>query len=191
MSHQADIFHFDSIQCSYDVNLKSISTLFRIPRLWSVKWRAQWERHLHRCTSCCRLSLYTTWRGSFSNCTVRSESGRSCCKWWIFHILSRISLLMTSHFTLQVIDVAADSNYGSKVMCSIVENTFTSIPQMASTLISYVKYIPLFCHKNRVGICLDMYFRECMSPLIFRSMKLIFSVSDFFIFAIGHRSLAL
>lgn len=27
MSHQADIFHFD-IQCSYDVNLKSISTLF-------------------------------------------------------------------------------------------------------------------------------------------------------------------
>lgn len=65
---------------------------------------------------------------------------------------------------LQVIDVAADSNYGSKVMCSIVENTFTSIPQMASTLISYVKYIPLFCHKNRVGICLDMY--ECLHESI-------------------------
>lgn len=108
-----------------------------------------------------------------------------------YFILSRISLLMTSHFTLQVIDVAADSNYGSKVMCSIVENTFTSIPQMASTLISYVKYIPLFCHKNRVGVYLDMYLSACMCPFIVRSVKLIFSVSDFFLFAIGHRSLAL
>lgn len=51
-----------------------------------------------------------------------------------------------------MIDVAADSNYGSKVMCSVVENTFTSIPQMARHLIGYVKYIPLICHKNKVGI---------------------------------------
>jgi abhydrolase domain-containing protein 13 len=50
-----------------------------------------------------------------------------------------------------VIDVAADSNYGSKVMCAVVENTFTSIPNMARHLISYVKFIPLICHKNRVS----------------------------------------
>lgn len=55
-------------------------------------------------------------------------------------------------FNFQVIDVAADPNYGSKVMCSVVENTFTSIPQMARHLISYVKYIPLLCHKNKVSI---------------------------------------
>lgn len=36
-------------------------------------------------------------------------------------------------------------------MCSVVENTFTSIPHMARHLISYVKYIPLICHKNRVS----------------------------------------
>ena len=54
--------------------------------------------------------------------------------------------------SFQVIDVAADSNYGSKVMCSVVENTFTSIPHMARHLISYVKYVPLICHKNRVRL---------------------------------------
>lgn len=49
-----------------------------------------------------------------------------------------------------MIDVAADENYGGKLMCSVVENTFSSIPQMAQHLITYVKYIPLICHKNRV-----------------------------------------
>lgn len=58
----------------------------------------------------------------------------------------------------QVIDIAADSNYGSKVMCSVVENTFTSIPQMARHLISYVKYIPLICHKNRVSVMTTAHF---------------------------------
>jgi abhydrolase domain-containing protein 13 len=35
-------------------------------------------------------------------------------------------------------------------MGCVVENTFTSIPQMGRHLINYVKYIPLICHKNRV-----------------------------------------
>lgn len=62
---------------------------------------------------------------------------------------ARCSLKVVEQF--QVIDVAADANYGSKVMCSVVENTFTSIPHMARHLISYVKYIPLICHKNKVS----------------------------------------
>ncbi|KAL7040474.1 hypothetical protein ACKWTF_000403 [Chironomus riparius] len=48
-----------------------------------------------------------------------------------------------------VIDIAADTNYGSKLCACIVENTFTSIPQIARHLIHFTKYIPLICHKNK------------------------------------------
>lgn len=50
-----------------------------------------------------------------------------------------------------MIDIAADINYGSKLYACIVENTFTSIPQIARHLIQFTKYIPLICHKNKVG----------------------------------------
>lgn len=85
------------------------------------------------------------------NSTSRStQYKRKCFNWWS---LSKIKLINIAYviLLLQVIDVAADPNYGSKVMCSVVENTFTSIPHMARHLISYVKYIPLICHKNRVS----------------------------------------
>lgn len=50
-----------------------------------------------------------------------------------------------------MIDIAADPNYGNRLCAIIVENTFTSIPHIAKHLISFIKYIPLICHKNRVG----------------------------------------
>lgn len=50
-----------------------------------------------------------------------------------------------------VIDVASDPNYTNKIMGIIVENTFTSIPEMAVELIHpSVKYLPLFFFKNKV-----------------------------------------
>lgn len=48
------------------------------------------------------------------------------------------------------IDVASDPEYMSKIMCLIVENTFTSIPEMAVELIHpSIKYFPLFIFKNQ------------------------------------------
>lgn len=50
-----------------------------------------------------------------------------------------------------VIDVAADAVYGQKLMCAIVENTFTSIRDMAVELVHpSVKYIPNLLYKNKV-----------------------------------------
>lgn len=50
------------------------------------------------------------------------------------------------------IDAAADAVYGSKVMCVLVENTFTSIPEMAVKLIHpYIGYVPLCFYKNKVS----------------------------------------
>lgn len=84
-----------------------------------------------------------------SKCQNRGEH------WKIIENDDQLSLPMALTVSLscfQVIDVAADPNYGSKIMCSIVENTFTSIPHMARTLISHVSLIPLICHKNRVSV---------------------------------------
>lgn len=53
-----------------------------------------------------------------------------------------------------VIDAAADTVYGQKVMCAIVENTFSSIPEMAVELVHpSVKYIPNLMFKNKVRGC--------------------------------------
>lgn len=53
-----------------------------------------------------------------------------------------------------VIDVAADTVYGQKLMCAIVENTFTSIRDMAVELVHpSVKYIPNLLYKNKVSHC--------------------------------------
>jgi len=50
-----------------------------------------------------------------------------------------------------VVDVAADTVYGQKLMCAIVENTFSSIPEMAVELVHpSVKYIPNLLFKNKV-----------------------------------------
>lgn len=48
------------------------------------------------------------------------------------------------------IDAAADAVFGSKLMGVIVENTFTSIPDMAVELIHpCVRYLPLCCYRNK------------------------------------------
>lgn len=50
------------------------------------------------------------------------------------------------------IDLAARVEYSQKIWCVIVENTFTSIPDMATVLMSseLIKYVPLFLYKNKV-----------------------------------------
>lgn len=59
-----------------------------------------------------------------------------------------------------MIDIAADPNYGTKLCAIIVENTFTSIPHIARHLINVTKYIPLFCHKNRVSASMIFFITQ-------------------------------
>ncbi|XP_034255413.1 protein ABHD13 [Thrips palmi] len=48
------------------------------------------------------------------------------------------------------IDVASCPNYSSKIWALVVENTFTSVPDMAKILIgSYLGFLPMWCHKNK------------------------------------------
>lgn len=50
------------------------------------------------------------------------------------------------------IEIASDPVYSQKIMCAIVENTFTSIPDMAIKLIHpLVRFVPLILYKNKVG----------------------------------------
>lgn len=51
------------------------------------------------------------------------------------------------------IDLAARPEYADKIWCLIVENTFTSIPEMARVLLSWrmLQYLPLICYKNKVN----------------------------------------
>lgn len=49
------------------------------------------------------------------------------------------------------INLAADTEFSQRIMCVIVENTFTSIKDMACHLLNpYFKFVPLFFHKNKV-----------------------------------------
>lgn len=49
------------------------------------------------------------------------------------------------------IDLAADTIYQQKLNGIIVENTFTSIPEMAKVLVHpSIKYLPTFVYKNQV-----------------------------------------
>lgn len=67
--------------------------------------------------------------------------------------LSQIVLFGRSLGGAVVIDVAADTEYSQRIMCVILENTFTSIPEMAVELIHrYVRYLPTCCFKNKVMI---------------------------------------
>lgn len=49
------------------------------------------------------------------------------------------------------IDVAINNLYQEKIWCLIVENTFTSIPEMANVLIGWriLRKLPLFCYKSK------------------------------------------
>lgn len=49
------------------------------------------------------------------------------------------------------VDVAADPEYYQRIMCTILENTFTSIPEMAVDLVHpSMRYLPLCIYKNKV-----------------------------------------
>ncbi|KAJ8666870.1 hypothetical protein QAD02_008532 [Eretmocerus hayati] len=49
------------------------------------------------------------------------------------------------------IDISIREEISRKIWCLIVENTFTSIPDMALVLIKFriLQYLPLFCYKNK------------------------------------------
>ncbi|KAG8228155.1 hypothetical protein J437_LFUL002809 [Ladona fulva] len=49
------------------------------------------------------------------------------------------------------IDLASRPEYASKIWCLILENTFTSIPDMAAVLLGWrlLHYLPMFCYKNK------------------------------------------
>lgn len=53
------------------------------------------------------------------------------------------------------IDLASRSEYKNKIWVLIVENTFTSIPDMAKILLKWrcLNWLPMFCHKNKVNPC--------------------------------------
>ncbi|KAK9738540.1 Serine aminopeptidase, S33 [Popillia japonica] len=49
------------------------------------------------------------------------------------------------------IDLASRAEYAEKIWCLVVENTFTSIPDMAKVLLQWrlLNYLPLICYKNK------------------------------------------
>ncbi|XP_013106411.1 protein ABHD13 [Stomoxys calcitrans] len=66
------------------------------------------------------------------------------------------------------IDVAADTIYGQKIMCAIVENTFSSIPEMAVELVHpSVKYVPHILYKNKFDSISKI--SKCSVPFLFVS----------------------
>ncbi|XP_050521369.1 protein ABHD13 [Daktulosphaira vitifoliae] len=65
--------------------------------------------------------------------------------------LGRIIVFGRSLGGAVAIDLAARIEYSQKIWCVIVENTFTSIPDMATVLMSsdVLKYVPLCLYKNK------------------------------------------
>lgn len=65
-------------------------------------------------------------------------------------------------FTLKIggaiaIEIATRINIYTRIWCLIIENTFTSIPDMAAVLIKLkaLQYLPIFFYKNKVYIILQ------------------------------------
>lgn len=50
------------------------------------------------------------------------------------------------------IDLAMNKTNQGKIACLIVENSFTSIPDMAKQIVPWkgLRYLPLWFHKNKV-----------------------------------------
>lgn len=55
------------------------------------------------------------------------------------------------------IDLASRLEYRNKIWALVVENTFTSLPDMAKVILKWkcLNWLPEFCHKNQVS---DHYF---------------------------------
>ena len=52
------------------------------------------------------------------------------------------------------IHLASKSSNTDKICCLIIENSFTSIPDMAKQIIPWkgLKYLPLWFHKNKASL---------------------------------------
>lgn len=67
--------------------------------------------------------------------------------------LNQIVLFGRSLGGAVAIDVGADPEYYQKLMCVVLENTFTSIPEMAVSIIHQsIRYFPQFMFKNLVSV---------------------------------------
>lgn len=77
--------------------------------------------------------------------------GRSLGKTLIYYIYCK-KLILTIVGGAVAIDLAKREDYSSKIWCLVVENTFTSIPEMAKVLLGWrlLEYFPLFFYKNKV-----------------------------------------
>lgn len=74
---------------------------------------------------------------------------------WVI-IIKNIYNIPLSNTTIEggavAIDLASRAEYADKIWCLVVENTFTSIPEMAKVLLGWrlLHYLPLLCYKNKV-----------------------------------------
>lgn len=57
------------------------------------------------------------------------------------------------------VELAHKPSNSDKIACLVIENSFTSIPEMAKQLIPWkgIKYLPLWFHKNKVLKSLVLY----------------------------------
>lgn len=82
--------------------------------------------------------------------------------------LNQIVLFGRSLGGAVAIDVGSDPEYYQRLMCVILENTFTSIPEIAVELIHLsIKYLPLCVYKNLVNRFLYLYMHKLFNVLHF------------------------
>jgi len=65
------------------------------------------------------------------------------------------------------IHLASNKVYEDKIFAMILENTFTSIPDMAQLLFPLTKYLPLICYRNK--FLSDRDIKTCSIPTLFIS----------------------
>ncbi|XP_018795086.1 PREDICTED: protein ABHD13 [Bactrocera latifrons] len=136
----------------------------RMQNIWGI------FNHLH-----CNI-LMIDYRGYGFSTGVPSEKGLSLDARAVIDYLytrndldhTKIVLFGRSLGGAVVIDVAADTVYSQKIMCAIVENTFTSIPEMAVELVHpSANLIPKCCFKNKY--LSSWKIGKCSVPFLFIS----------------------
>lgn len=72
------------------------------------------------------------------------------------------------------IDLASRLEYRNRIWALVVENTFTSIPEMAHIILKWkcLLWLPQFCHKNKVATM--NVFKKCCVLCIDYMIKDIF-----------------
>lgn len=58
------------------------------------------------------------------------------------------------------IDIASSQEYKNKILALIIENTFTSIPDMAQLILRWrlLHWLPNFIHKNKVSFSFNFIY---------------------------------